>query len=239
MSTEDLSAIIAQGADDLGIDIHPRSSVMFEKYFGFLEEQGEIVNLTAITGVQDVARFHFLDSLAVLNSAIFPDSRVIDVGSGAGFPGMPLKIAEPAIDLTLLDASGKRITFLSELCSLLGLEVAFIHERAETASKILEIRESFDIALSRAVAPLNLLCELCLPFVRLGGLFIAMKSITSEDEIAEAGTAIKTLGAALLETSDYTIPGTEVKHRIISLLKVSPTPEKYPRRFARIQNTPL
>jgi len=239
MITEELSAIITQGAVDLGVELHPESTLLFEKYYNFLEAQGEFMNLTSISGVNDVARFHFLDSLAILNSAVFADSRVIDVGSGAGFPGVPLKIAEPAIHLTLMDASRKRISFLSELCSLLCFNADFINERAETAANLPELRESYDIAVSRAVAPLNLLCELCLPFVRLGGVFIAMKSVSSESELAEAGTAIKTLGAALLESSDYTVPGTDVTHRIISLLKVSSTPDKYPRRFARIQNTPL
>ena len=167
------------------------------------------------------------------------NKKIIDVGSGAGFPGVPLKIAESSIDLTLLEATGKKTAFLSELCGVLNIDVTCINARAEDAANEPDKREQYDIAVSRAVARLNVLCELCLPFVKPGGTFISMKSIDSADETEEAQNAIKTLGAAIQEHHDYTIPGTDVTHRAILLRKTSQTPEKYPRRFARIQKNPL
>jgi len=220
-----------------GVDSSAASA--FGKYYAFLEKRGKVVNLTAITGVEDVSRLHFLDSIALLKAAQFAGARVIDVGSGAGFPGVPLKIAEPTIDLTLLDATGKRIEFLSELCAVLAIDASCVHARAEDAAHNSDMREKYDVALSRAVAQLNVLCELCLPFVRIGGLFLAMKGPDSSDELAQSQNAIRTLGGELQECFEYKIPGTEITHSAVVIRKTSPTPDKYPRRFARIQKGPL
>jgi len=204
-----------------------------------LEDRGKHISLTAITGAEEVARLHFLDSIALLNAADFKNAHVIDIGSGAGLPGVAIKVAEPSVSLTLLDSTGKRVAFLSELCTVLRLAAECINARAEDAARQPSMREKYDIAVSRAVARLNVLCELCLPFVRVGGIFIAMKGVSSADELSEAGHAIETLGAELLECFDYIIPGTKIEHRAILIRKTSRTPEKYPRRFARIEKSPL
>jgi len=237
--SDNLIAIMSQGAKELNIELPPGTEAAFRAYYDFLESSGQNVNLTAISGTEEVARLHFLDSIALLNAAEIKNKRVIDIGSGAGFPGVPLKLAEPTLDLTLLDATGKRIAFLKELCLKLNLEAACIKARAEEAAHDPSKREKYDIAVSRAVAKLSILNELCLPFVRAGGLFIAMKTVDSEDEIAEAQKATETLGGVLQELFDYKIPGTDVTHRAVLIQKVEETPNKYPRRFARIQASPL
>ena len=234
-----ISQIVERGAAELGIDMPPGIGVSFEVYYAILEQRRKNVNLTAITGAEDTARLHFLDSLALLGFTDFADARVIDVGSGAGFPGVPLKLAIPSIELTLLDATKKRVTFLSDLCAALGIAAACIHARAEESAYSPGMRERFDIAASRAVARLNVLCELCLPFVRTGGVFLAMKGVDSAEELDKARSAIQILGAELGDIADYTIPGTDIAHRIISIHKIAPTPETYPRRFAKMQKSPL
>jgi len=223
----------------LNIGMPPGTEAAFRAYYDFLEERGQIVNLTAISGAREVASLHFLDSLALLNAAAFDNTRVIDIGSGAGFPGVPLKIANPSIDLTLLDATGKRISFLSELCDELGIKATCIKARAEDAAHKPDIREQFDIAVSRAVARLNVLCELCLPFVRLDGSFIAMKTVDSTEEVEEAQSALILLGAEMQGFYDYTIPDTDISRRAILIRKTSETPDKFPRRIKKIQNSPL
>ena len=232
-------AIIEQGAKELNIELPPGTEAAFRAYYDFLESSGQNVNLTAISGVEEVARLHFLDSLALLNSITFKDKSVLDIGSGAGFPGLPLKLAQPTIDLTLLDATGKRIDFLNELCGRLGVTATCINARAEEAAHQPDKREQYDVVTSRAVAKLNLLCELCLPFVCVGGMFIAMKTIDSGDEVAEASNAIETLGGELQKHYDYLVPGTRITHRAVLIRKTKKTPEKYPRRFAKMQNSPL
>lgn len=239
MNNSRLADIILRGAEDSGLILPKQAGLLFQTYYDFLGERGKRVNLTAIEGEVDVARLHFLDSLALLKTRGFSGARVIDVGSGAGFPGVPLKIAEPSIELTLLDASGKRVAFLTELCSKLGIRADCVHERAEEAARRHDMRESYDIALSRAVAELSVLCELCLPFVRPGGDFIAMKGAGSDNEVIDARNAIETLCAELVDCVDYAVPGTDVIHRAVIIRKTGETPEKYPRRFARISSRPL
>lgn len=203
-----------------------------------LLETNRVMNLTAITEPDDVARLHFLDSAALLTLLDFRGSSVVDVGTGAGFPGLPLRILEPSIHLTLLDAQGKRITFLQGVCDQLGLgDVACIHARAEEFAA--QRRESFDFAVSRAVASLPLLAELCLPLVKVGGHFLAMKSVDSDAELASAARAIELLGGAPAEIRDYPIPGTDVTHRLVVVEKRRATPAKYPRPFTKIKKAPL
>ena len=234
-----LADIVKRGAEGLGLTLPRGAEAAFQRYYELLSQRGRSVNLTAISDEDDVARLHFLDSLAIMGAADFAGKQVIDIGSGAGFPGMPLKIAQPSINLTMLDATGKRIAFLEELCDELGIKAACVHARAEEAARNNEMRARFDIALSRAVARLNVLCELCLPFLRVGGEFLAMKSVDSDEEIKEAENAIQKLGAQIETIKDYTIPETDITHRVIIIRKTAPTTEEYPRRFAKIQKSPL
>jgi 16S rRNA (guanine527-N7)-methyltransferase len=254
---KELSDIIEHGAKSLGISLPDGAAAAFAVYYAFLEQKRKHVNLTAITGCEDAARLHFLDSLALLCAADFRNARVIDVGSGAGFPGMPLKLAEPSLVLTLLDATGKRVAFLSDLCEALGVGavcghacaedvtagggrlMTCIHARAEEAAREHSMRGRYDIAVSRAVARLNVLCELCLPFVSVGGVFLAMKGADSAEELDEALGAVKILGAEYTEKMDYTIQGTDITRSIIIIRKISETPDEYPRRFPKIQKSPL
>jgi len=236
---DEVSTVIAQGAKELNIELPPNAEAAFRAYYDFLERHGEYVNLTAISGAQEVARLHFLDSLALLSTETFEHTKLLDIGSGAGFPGVPLKIALPSIDLTLLDATGKRIAFLTKLCTALGISATCLHARAEEAAHMPDMRERYDVAVSRAVARLDSLCELSLPFVCIGGLMIAMKGVDSDNEISQAHGAIEILGAKLQDNYEYTIPGTDITHRAVLIRKTSKTPNKYPRRFARIKSAPL
>jgi len=238
MANEDFP-IIVSGAMELNIVLPPNAEAAFRAYYDFLELSGREINLTSISGVDEIARLHFLDSIALLNAENFEGKQIIDIGSGAGFPGIPLKIAKPSIKLTLLEATGKKVTFLTQLCERLGIEALFVNARAEEAAHESERREIYDIAVSRAVARLNVLCELCLPFVCVGGIFIAMKSIDTEDEIKEAESAATVLGAQMHGRYDYKIPGTEITHRAVIIRKIEKTPEMYPRRYAKIQKSPL
>ena len=232
---ETVGRIVERGALQMGVALPIGAGAAFDAYRAALELHGKNVNLTSITGAEDVARLHFLDSLALLLASDFKNARVIDIGSGAGFPGLPLKIAEQTIELTMLDATGKRVSFLSALCAELGVSAACIHARAEESAREPQLRERFDIATSRAVARLNVLCELCLPFVRVGGVFLAMKGTDSTEELEEALGAIQMLGAEHDNTVDYTIADTDITHRILVIRKTSQTPEEYPRRFAKMK----
>ena len=234
-----LAEIVASGSEALGVPLPPGAAAAFAAYYACLEKCGRRFNLTAIEGESEVARLHFLDSVALLKAARLDDARVIDIGSGAGFPGVPMKIAEPSIDLTLLDATAKRIRFLDGLCAELGLDATCVCARAEDSARAPEMRQSYDAAVSRAVARLNVLCELCLPFVKVGGVFIAMKGVDTTGELPQAHGAIEAMGARLQGCFDYELPGTDIVRRAVIIRKTSSTPDRYPRRFARIQKSPL
>ena len=203
-----------------------------------LLEKNRVMNLTAITDPVDVVTLHLLDCAVLLRMEDFRGKRVVDVGTGAGFPGMPLRLLEPDFDLTLLDSLGKRVAFLQEVCNAMALQrVTCVHARAEEFAA--QERERFDLAVSRAVAPLNVLCELSLPLVRVGGSFLAMKSVDCGEELQSAKSAISQLGGQLEGCEDYTIPGTDVTHRVVRIRKVRPTPKTFPRAFAKIKKNPL
>ena len=233
-----MEEILRAGFAELGLPLDAEALRRFRSYYEYLTERNREMNLTAIAGEEQTARLHFLDCCALLAAADFTRRRVIDVGSGAGFPGLPLKIASPGMDITLLDSLGKRTDFLRSAAQLLGLEgVTVVCARAEEAPP--ELREGFDIAVSRAVARLNVLCELCLPFVRPGGLFIAMKGPDCAEELAEARGAIRELGGGEARIAPYAVPGTELRHAAVIIEKSAPTPVAYPRRWAKISKKPL
>ena len=209
-----------------------------EKFVDMLLERNQVMNLTAITEPDQVARLHLLDSLSLLPVEAFAGKAVIDVGTGAGFPGIPLAIVQQDADFTLLDSLGKRIRFLDEVREALGLgNVTCVHGRAEEFAQA--HREQFDLAVSRAVANLAVLSELCLPLVKVGGAFLAMKSTGCEAETEGAQTAIRRLGGTLERVVDYTIPTTDVTHRVLVIRKTAPTAKKYPRPFTQIKKQPL
>ena len=228
--------ILTAGLPVLGVDTAcTEPLITFAK---MLLQKNEVMNLTAITDPRDVAALHLLDSLSLLTAADFTGKTLLDVGTGAGFPGLPLAIARPSCQTTLLDSLNKRIDFLKEVCTELNLpNVTCVHARAEEYAK--DHREQYDLVTSRAVADLRMLSELCLPYVKVGGLFLAMKSIDSEEELAAAKPAIKLLGGQTEQVIDYSIPTTDVVHRLIVIRKRFSTPGKYPRRFAQIKKQPL
>ena len=231
-----MEATLRAGLTALGL---PCSAVpQLLTFAGRLLEKNRVMNLTAITEPKDVATLHLLDCAALLAQADMRGKTVIDVGTGAGFPGMVLAILEPSARFTLLDSLGKRVDFLREVCEQLGLKnVTCVHARAEEFAA--GHRERFDIATSRAVAQLNVLSELTLPLVKVGGLFAAMKSTSTDEEIVAARSAIAQLGGQLAGCTDYPVPETDVIHRIVRIEKVRPTPKQFPRAFARIKKAPL
>ena len=198
-------------------------------------EQNKVINLTAITEPAAVAKLHLLDSVCVLKTADLAGKRLIDVGCGAGFPGVPLKIACPQLQLTLLDSLGKRMNWLSTILPQLGVEAECVTARAEEA--VQSRRESYDFATSRAVARLNILLELTAPFVKVGGAVLAMKGAAAAEELAEAKNAITKLGLKLETVHHFPIDGAD--HAVIVLRKVQPTPAQYPRKFNKIKQFPL
>lgn len=233
-----LEEILQSGFEALALTPDSAAIARYRKYYERLDEVNRVMNLTAINGEEDTARLHFLDCVAILTHVDMRGARVIDVGTGAGFPGLALKIAQPDMALTLLDSLDKRVNFLRETADLLELEdVECIHARAEEAAQAR--RESYDFATARAVARLELLCELCLPFVRVGGCFVAMKGPDVAEELNAAARAISVLGGRAEKPVSYTIPETDITHTLVIIKKERPTPAKYPRRWAQIKKSPL
>ena len=197
--------------------------------------QNQVMNLTAITEPDRVAKLHLLDSLTLLTLADLKGKKVIDVGCGAGFPGVPVKIACPETELTLLDSLGKRMNWLQSFLPELGVDAECITARAEEA--VADRRETYDFATSRAVARLNILLELTAPYVKVGGAVLAMKGMAAKDELAEAKNAIRKLGLQVETVKEFPIEDTA--HTVIVLRKIAPTPPQYPRRYAKIKQAPL
>ena len=230
-----MDELLRAGFAALGLPLDAAALARFQTYYTLLDERSKVMNLTAIHGETDVAQLHFLDSAALLTVEPLAGKSVIDVGTGAGFPGLPLKIAQPDISLTLLDSLDKRVRFLGDVCAAAGLtDVTCLHARAEEAP---ELRGQFDAAVSRAVARLYLLSELCLPFVKPGGYFLAMKAAAAAEELEEAKRGIARLGGRVEKTETYDIDGAP--RCVIVIRKERPTPPAYPRRYAKIKQSPL
>lgn len=232
---EIMKTALCAGLPELGLTLPEDRIDTLCRFGSAVVKQNEVMNLTAITEPGQVARLHLLDSLTVLTAVELAGKRIIDVGCGAGFPGVPLAIACPEAKVTLLDSLGKRVHWLEEILPTLGVSAECVTARAEEA--VTQRRESYDFATSRAVARLNILLELTAPYVKVGGMVIAMKGMAAREELDECGNAIKKLGLKLEAVKEFPIEGTN--HSLILLRKVAHTPPQYPRRFAKIKQAPL
>ena len=223
------------GLPQLGLDLNQATCETLCAFGNAVIEQNKVMNLTAITEPTQVAKLHLLDSLSILSLGDLKGKTLIDVGCGAGFPGVPVAIASPETKVTLLDSLGKRVAWLEQILPQLGVNATCITARAEEA--VADRREQFDIATSRAVARLNILLELTAPYVKVGGCVMAMKGAAAKEELAEAKKAISKLGLKLEAVKEFPIDGTS--HAVIVLRKVAPTPKQFPRRYAKIKQAPL
>ena len=226
---------LMQGLPALGLSLPEQTCQRLCAFGQAVVEQNKVMNLTAITQPEQVAKLHLLDSISLLSVEDLSGKKVIDVGCGAGFPGVPLKIACPDMELTLLDSLGKRMHWLEQILPTLGVEATCVTARAEEA--VATRREQYDVATSRAVARLNILLELTAPYVKVGGLVLAMKGTAAEEELEEAKKAIKILGLKTLAVRQFAVDDTA--HTVIVLRKVAHTPSQYPRRYAKIKQNPL
>ena len=226
---------LSEGLPILGLELTEEQQELLCSFGKAMVKQNEVMNLTGITDDKGVANLHLLDSLTVMAAADLKNKTIIDVGCGAGFPGVPIAIAGGCKKVTLLDSLGKRMKWLEEILPQLGIAAECVTARAEEA--VADRRESYDYATSRAVARLNILLELTAPYVKVGGAVLAMKGALAKEELAEAQSAIKKLGLKLEAVKEYPIDGTN--HAVIVLRKVTATPKQYPRRFARIKQAPL
>ena len=247
MNTEitfDIKAELIAKAKEMGVKVKPEQAEKFQRYLELLLEWNEKINLTAITDPHEAVIKHFVDSLTFIKTVdIKPNAKIIDVGTGAGFPGVPIKIMRPDVELTLLDSLNKRLNFLKEVCTELGFDektVHFVHKRAEEAGKIVGMRECYDIATARAVARMNTLCEYCIPLIKMKGHFVAMKGPGLTEELAEAKKAVSILGCKVVKNEQLTLPDEEKSERNIAVLqKVRFTPKDYPRHGNKITKSPI
>lgn len=225
-----------QSFQQSGIELPVTLYEKLDIYAEFLVEYNKNVNLTAITDPEEILYKHFIDSILLDRYVDIPENaNLIDVGTGAGFPSVPLKLLRPDINITLLDSLNKRITFLKMLCGKLGIEAEFIHERAEIAGKSPDLREKFDVSCARAVANMSVLSEMCLPFVKINGIFTAMKGLG--ENISDGNNAVELLGGKISDQSVYEVYGEDRK--IVAVKKISHTPTKYPRNSSQIKKKPL
>lgn len=235
----ELQSYLINAAITAEVNINNEQLELFDLYYNLLIEWNEKMNLTAITDPYGVAVKHFIDSVMILNHVDIPqNSAVIDVGTGAGFPGVPLKIMRPDIKLTLLDSLNKRLTFLTELLSRLNINAELVHSRAEDGSKLPQYREKYDVVVSRAVASMNVLCEYCLPYAKVGGCFTAMKGFDCDGELKTAKKAVAVLGGRLKSINKFTLPD-ESGRAIVTVDKLRSTPIKYPRHGSKISKSPI
>ena len=234
-----------KGLEQLSITLSGEQKQQFLTYYEYLVEKNKVMNLTAITEYEEVITKHFLDSLAVVKTSCFkPEKlagkRLIDIGTGAGFPGIPLKIAFPELEILLLDSLNKRINFLNEVTEMLGLtNINTVHGRAEDYAKQKGYRESFDFCVSRAVANLSTLSEYCIPFVKQGGCFISYKSGSVDQELIQAEKAVKILGGQGEEVVRFSLADTDMDRSFVVIRKAKPTPKKYPRKAGLPSKEPL
>lgn len=233
--------VLRRGCNELGMEITPEQIEQFEKYAALLLEWNTKINLTAIVEPHDVAVKHFLDSVAVLREFSLPDgARAADIGTGAGFPGIPLKVVRPDLSVLLVDSLQKRVQFLNSVIEELEItSIETCHGRAEEVGQKLEYRETQDIVFSRAVSSLNILSELCLPLVQVGGFFLALKGPQMEEELKQAKQALKTLGGVVRDVRSYALPVSGDLRTLVVIEKVSPTPAKFPRRPGLPEKKPL
>lgn len=231
--------LLQSEAKKIGVDLGEYGADRFDSYAERLVRWNEHVNLTAITEPDDIVIKHFIDCLYIMKYVAFKkDEKLVDVGTGAGFPGMPLLIANPDLDVTFVDSMEKRIGFLRDVLKNIGLTGTRIHERAEIVGKDADYREKFDYATARAVAPLNVLCEYCLPLVKVGGLFVSLKGSSGMEELKAAENAINVLGGEVAKAVEYQLPNGDGRS-IIIIRKISQTPTKYPRKSKKIDTKPL
>ena len=233
------TSLLISDAEKIGISLTDEQLSLFEKLSELLVEQNKTMNLTAITDPDGIAVKHFADSISALSAYDFAEgAKVLDVGTGAGFPSIPLLITRPDLHMTMIDSTAKKLRYVASTVESLGLSAEVLHTRAEEAGQNKEYRENFDIVCSRAVAALNVLCEYCLPFVKVGGVFLAMKAAKVQEEIADAKNAIKTLGGKIIAEKSFSLSdGGE--RTIVVIKKISQVPSKYPRVSAQIAKKPL
>ena len=225
---------------DNGIICSDEQLMKLIRFYEMLVEKNKVMNLTAITDFEEVAIKHFADSLSISKVLDLKDQKVIDVGTGAGFPGIPLKIVYPGIRLTLLDSLNKRLVFLNEVIEELGLkDIGTVHARAEEAAAKMIYREQYDVVVSRAVANLSTLVEYCLPFASLGGCFVSYKGEKAAEELTDASKAIKVLGGGEVVSHDFSLAGSDYSRSLIKIEKVSSTPKKYPRAGGKPSSSPI
>ncbi len=236
---ENIQQLLVTSAQEYGVEVTLFQAQQFQMYMELLAEWNEKINLTAITEPHEVTVKHFLDSILLLKYLPFSNgAKLIDVGTGAGFPGLPLKIMRPELQLTLLDGLNKRLIFLQDVLDKLNLSALLVHARAEEGGRQLPYREKYDFATARAVAPLNLLCEYCLPFLKMGGVFAAMKGPQAEKEVEDAKTAMKLLGCELKSTEEFALPGGDGRSLIL-IQRTKPLLDLYPRHGSKIAKKPL
>ncbi len=237
----DIREELVAKAKVVGVKIKKEQADKFQRYYELLVEWNERINLTAITEPEDVVIKHFVDSLLLLKAVeIKQNAKMIDVGTGAGFPAVPIKIMRPDIDMTLLDGLNKRLKFLNVVGEELDLKFTTVHKRAEEAGRMKDMRESYDYATARAVARMNTLCEYCIPLIKMKGKFIAMKGKNLADELVEAKKAISVLGCQLKAELDFVLPDEEQSERKIAVIqKLRFTPKEFPRHGNKISKDPI
>ena len=236
-----MNNVLTEKVKELSIVLNDKQIQQFEQYYNILVELNKVMNLTAITEYEEVVEKHFLDSLTIVNAIhVEKIETLIDVGTGAGFPGIPLKIAFPHLKVTLLDSLNKRIKFLNEVIDLLELnDIKAIHGRAEDYAKQAEYREQYDICVSRAVANLATLSEYCLPYVKVDGLFVPYKSGEIDEELKSSEKAVSILGGKVEEVVKFQLPGTDIGRSFVKIHKIKETKKKYPRKAGMPTKEPL